>query len=137
MLKQCIDATKYETRVTKTGENIEPLPADAGLIDGWPIDRPDERSGWLLVDVFVVASDEYHALWARPRGKLKVKRKKKAKPTPQAEAISDTAPAPAAPTPTPTRTRKPKPAPRKKVKKPNAVAAAEPPTAVEPETTTN
>lgn len=78
MLKQCIDATKFETRIVKTGEGVD-LPPDVGLIEGWPIDPPDERPGWLLVDVFVVTGDkpEYHVLWARPRGKAKKPSKKK------------------------------------------------------------
>lgn len=81
MLKQCIDATKFETRIVKTGEGVD-LPPDVGLIEGWPIDPPDERPGWLLVDVFVVTGDkpEYHVLWARPRGKAKKKPSKKKKP---------------------------------------------------------
>lgn len=76
-----IDASKYDVRVTWSGLKEDEVPADAGVVDGFPIDPPDDRSGWLLVDFGVVAvkeADRYWSLWARERVKAK-KRVKRAK----------------------------------------------------------
>lgn len=72
-----IDASKYDVRVTWAGLKEDEVPADAGVIDGFPIDPPDERAGWLLVGFGVQAAkdaDRYWSLWARAKSKAKKRR---------------------------------------------------------------
>lgn|SRR5574341_512889 len=81
MAKFLIDATKYDIRVTWTGLKDDNVPPDAVLVDGWPIDPPDELPGWFLVDFRVESGkdgDRYCSLWAREKTKAKVKKPKKA-----------------------------------------------------------
>lgn len=73
-----IDVGRYDVRVTWAGLKEDDVPADAGVVDGFPIDPPDDRTGWLLVEFGVQSTkeaDRYWSLWARE----KVRAKKRAK----------------------------------------------------------
>lgn len=77
-----IDASVYDVRVTWAGLKEDVVPADAGVVEGFPIDPPDERAGWLLVEFGVEVakdSDRYWSLWAREKVKTKKRVKAKAK----------------------------------------------------------
>lgn len=78
-LSRPIDATKYDIRVLWTGLKEEHVSADAGIVEGYPLDPPDDGDGWYLVDWGVETmkeSDRYWTLWARE--KTAPKRKKRA-----------------------------------------------------------
>lgn len=142
-----IDGTKNDIRVTC----ISPTDSeDAGLVEGVPIDPPDEQPGWILLG-YELETDtiqekgekgqlitrktdpRYHCWWARPKTKVRktrVKRKAKAPEQPSAgsEETSEEPPAadvapPAAPAaPKPPRQRKAKTKAKKKAKSKGASA---------------
>ena len=124
-----IDATKFDIRVLCTGSGDS---ADAGYVEGVPIDPPDENEGWKLIDLWVEhdtvqekgekgtvitkkTNPAYYQLWAREKTKAKGKRgrPKKKTATPPAANVEDGAAAtkPAKPPKVTTpRERKPRPA---------------------------
>jgi hypothetical protein len=91
-----IDGTKNDIRVLCTGASES---ADAGYVDGVPIDPPDDSPGWVLVDLWVEHDTEqetqkaekgergklttrlvnpaYYQLWVRPKPAQKKRRKAK------------------------------------------------------------
>lgn len=92
-LKESIDATKYDIRVLCTGAGDS---ADAGYVEGVPIDAPDENEGWKLLDLWVEhdtvqekgekgtvvtkkTNPAYYQLWVREKTKAKAKRGRPAK----------------------------------------------------------
>lgn len=95
-LKESIDATKYDIRVLCTGAGDS---ADAGYVEGVPIDAPDENDGWKLLDLWVEhdtvqekgekgtvitrkTNPAYYQLWVREKTKkAKAKRERPAKST--------------------------------------------------------
>ncbi len=150
MRKLNIDATKYDIRILWTGPKEEHVSADAGVVEGYPLDPPDELPGWFLVDVGVESlkdTDRYWTLWIRAKTKVRAKRKAK-KPAPTegtgvaaagpVDAVlraGGAAPAPAPRTPRIPTERKPRPAKkaprrRKTAARPNQEPAPE--TAPEP-----
>jgi hypothetical protein len=77
-----IDAGRYDVRVTWAGLKEDFVPADAGVIEGFPIDPPDDRAGWLLVNFGVQSTkdaDRYWSLWAREKVRATKKRAKRVK----------------------------------------------------------
>lgn len=85
-----IDGSANDIRVLCTGSGESP---DAGLVEGVPIDPPDDSPGWILVRLWVEhdtlqekgekgaittrkVDPAYYQLWARPKSKAP-----KAKPT--------------------------------------------------------
>lgn len=87
-LKEPIDATKFDIRVLCTGAADS---ADAGYVEGVPIDAPDENEGWKLLDLWVEhdtvqekgekgtvitkkTNPAYYQLWVREKTKAKPKR---------------------------------------------------------------
>lgn len=119
-LKQPIDATKYDIRLTWTGPGGSETPPDASLVEGWPFDPPDEFPGWHLLEFGIVGKDfdRYWCLWAREKSKLKARSPRKATPkaAPKAKTTPEEAPA----------------APRGRKKKAKQGPPAEAPTAPEP-----
>ena len=86
-----IDVSEYDVRVTWSGLKEDSVSEDAGLIEGFPIDPPDDCSGWLLVNFGVEVAkdaDRYWSLWARK----KVKPKKRVKRASVAEVKPPRAP---------------------------------------------
>lgn len=80
-----IDATKYDIRVLWTGTKEEHVSADAGVVEGYPLDPPDEFSGWFLEAVGVETTkeaDRYWTLWTREKTAAKKARKSKQKAAP-------------------------------------------------------
>ena len=81
MRKLNIDATKYDIRILWTGIKEEHVSADAGVVEGYPLDPPDSLPGWLLADWGVETTkdaDRYWTLWIREKTKARKKRAKKA-----------------------------------------------------------
>lgn len=79
-LQQAIDATKYDIRVLWTGLKEEHVSADAGVVEGYPLDPPD-AGAWLLVEFGIETTkdaDRYWTLWVREktRGKRRGRPKK-------------------------------------------------------------
>lgn len=118
-LKESIDATKFDIRVLCTGAADS---ADAGYVEGVPIDAPDENEGWKLLDLWVEhdtvqekgekgtvvtkkTNPAYYQLWVREKTKAKPKRGRK----PKAETQGSEPAAEKPKTKTP-RERKPRPA---------------------------
>jgi hypothetical protein len=66
-----IDATKYDIRVLWTGLKEEHVSADAGVVEGYPLDPPD-IGPWQLVEFGIETTkdaDRYWTLWIRPKSK--------------------------------------------------------------------
>lgn len=93
-MRTTIDGNKNDIRVLCTGPTDSD---DAGLVDGVPIDPPDDSPGWLLVDLWVEhdtvqekgekgslttrkVNPAYFQLWARPKSKQKKQRVSKVAP---------------------------------------------------------
>lgn len=77
-LNQPIDALKYDIRVLWTGLKEEHVSADAGIVEGYPLDPPDEGP-WHLVDFGIETTkevDRYWTLWIREKTKTRKPRKK-------------------------------------------------------------
>lgn len=109
-LRKEIDGSKYDIRVLCTGPGDS---EDSGYVEGVPIDPPDRKPGWMLVDLWVehdtqqeqVKGEEkgekaklvtklvnpmFYQLWSKPKSK---KRKQKAMPKPiPAELAPDVQP---------------------------------------------
>lgn len=103
-----IDASKFDIRFLWSGIKEDHLSRDAGVVDGYPLDPPDEFSGWFLVDwgyETTKEADRYWGLWIREKGKRRAKPKAR-KPRDKAQASK---PTPAAPTEK-RKGRKPRPA---------------------------
>lgn len=91
MRKFNIDATKYDIRILWTGPKEEHVSADAGVVEGYPLDPPDELPGWFLEDFGVESlkdADRYWTLWTRAKTKVRAKRKAKKAP----ESVAAAAP---------------------------------------------
>lgn len=83
-LNQPIDATKYDIRVLWTGLKEEHVSADAGVVEGYPLDPPDEGP-WQLVEFGIETTkdaDRYWTLWIREKTKARKKRAKKVQAAP-------------------------------------------------------
>lgn len=105
--KEWISADEWDIRIMETGanSNSEP-PRDLGVVEGYPLDPPDDAKGWKLVSWSLHAPGHYVCVWAKPK-KRKVARAAK-KP-----------PETAAPPKTPSkRGRKPKEEPKSDTKQP-------------------
>lgn len=82
-----IDATKFDVRGLWTGLKEEHTSPDAGMVEGYPFDPPNQEKGWLLVSVtpFPAMKTEptsYFTLWIRPKkGAPKKKRKPRTAPS--------------------------------------------------------
>lgn len=91
-MRKEIDGSKYDIRVICTGATDS---ADAGYVEGVPIDAPDDSGGWSLVDLWVEHDTEqetlsktksvtrlvnpaYYQLWVKPKST----KKKRAKAAP-------------------------------------------------------
>ncbi len=111
-----IDGVKNDVRVLCTGPNDS---EDAGLVEGVPIDPPDYKPGWLLVDFWVEhdtvqekgekgqvitrkVNPVYHQLWVRPKSPPKTEKRGRGRPKKAAT------PAAAAPAPKPGKKQKTK-----------------------------
>lgn len=80
-----IDASKYDIRVLWTGLKEEHVSTDAGVVEGYPLDPPDEGP-WQLVDWGVETRkekdeyiDRYWTLWVCGKTPARKPRVKKAK----------------------------------------------------------
>lgn len=80
-----IDATKYDIRALWTGLKAEHTSADAGILEegeGYPLDPPDNRSGWILVRCELHLPkkgedpDKYWTLWIREKKQVRKARKR-------------------------------------------------------------
>ena len=91
-----IDASRYDVRVTWAGLKEDNVPADFGVVEGFPIDPPDDRLGWLLVEFGVEVAkdaDRYWSLWAREKTKAtKAKKKSRSKSPATADSNKTSAP---------------------------------------------
>lgn len=153
-LKEAIDATKFDIRVLCTGSADS---ADAGYVEGVPIDAPDENEGWKLLDLWVEhdtvqekgekgavvtkkTNPAYYQLWVREKTKAKAKRGRPKKKVPSTSVNTTVevkpgmdlgkalAAAGITTAPATPRERKPKPAKKPKVKKAEAQSEiSEPP----------
>lgn len=123
-----IDASKFDIRFLWSGIKEDHLSRDAGVVDGYPLDPPDEFSGWFLVDwgyETTKEADRYWGLWIREKSKRRAKLKPR-KPRDKAQGSKPMAPA--APTENKRKGRKPRPA--------APAPAATAPTQPEPQATT-
>lgn len=116
-----IDWDKYDIRVLWTGVNEQHVSADLGLVEGYPIDPPDDLPGWILCGIEThvvkvrikvegekketeVERERYCVLWKRLKAS---KAKKKAGRKKSGASASTKSEEPAAPkTPKQKRTRK-------------------------------
>lgn len=80
-----IDASKFDIRVLWTGLKEEHVSSDAGVVEGYPLDPPDEGP-WQLVDWGVETRkekeeyiDRYWTLWVSEKTVAKKPRAKKQK----------------------------------------------------------
>jgi len=60
-LRKEIDGNKYDIRVLCTGVGDSD---DAGYVEGVPIDPPDDKPGWMLVDLWVEHDTEQETVKA-------------------------------------------------------------------------
>jgi hypothetical protein len=90
-----IDATKYDIRALWTGLKEEHVSPDAGVVEGYPLDPPEDGAGWFLVDWRVESTkeaDRYWTLWAREKKAAKKPRTKKQKQKTDAQPEAAEAP---------------------------------------------
>lgn len=78
-----LDAAKYDIRVTWHGIKEDNVSADAALVEGFPLDPPDEIGAWYLVqferDTRIEEKqivDRYCCIWAREKTAPKKQRAK-------------------------------------------------------------
>lgn len=101
-----IDGVKNDIRVMCTGAHDS---EDAGVVEGVPLDPPDDSPGWVFVMMLLVEHDTvqekgekgtvitrktkpaYHQLWVRPKTKVKKAAATKATRTPRAQVPEPTA----------------------------------------------
>lgn len=79
-LNQPIDASKYDIRVLWSGL-LDHVPPDAALVEGFPLDPPDDAPGWMLVEFRVEPgkeADRYCTLWVRKKRIVRARRAKAA-----------------------------------------------------------
>ena len=104
-----IDGSRNDIRILISDRTTS---EDAGLVEGVPLDAPDDSLGWVLVKLWIEhdtvqekgedkgavvtkkTNPVFYQLWARPRSKTVVAKPKLAKPP---SAPTPTPPAPGAP----------------------------------------
>lgn len=151
-LKEAIDATKYDIRVLCSGSADS---ADAGYVEGVPIDAPDELEGWKLLDLWVEhdtvqekgekgekgavvtkkTNPAYYQLWVREKTKAKAKRGRPKKKSPGTSTVTVEAEAAIAPPKPPKAAKVTTPSGRKPRPAKGSASPPEPPTP-EPEAPT-